>query len=129
VRAKAFDERLEACFADALKELENLGYPGVTDPKLTLSTKIKPTDGLIHPSAVQYEVPTYAGGGGSLHRLPEDSNGLGYQNLVSMVFGLMSYRDAWMRVGKAGSKPKAEDAFIPPIHLVLVEEPEAYPSR
>ena len=33
-------------------------------------------------------------------RLPEESIGLGYQNLISMVFRLMRFRDAWMRVGK-----------------------------
>jgi len=60
------------------------------------------------------------------HRLPEDSNGLGYQNLVSMVFRLMSYRDDWMRVGKANAKESAGAAAIAPLHLVLVEEPEAY---
>lgn len=31
----AFDERLTSCFSGALKELEHLGYPGITDPKLT----------------------------------------------------------------------------------------------
>lgn len=35
-------------------------------------------------------------------RLPE-ANGLGYQNLISMIFRLMSFRDAWMRVGKAST--------------------------
>jgi hypothetical protein len=37
-------------------------------------------------------------------RLPEDYNGLGYQNLISMVFRLMSFRDGWMKVGKAGKR-------------------------
>ena len=59
-------------------------------------------------------------------RLPEDSNGLGYQNLISMVFRLMSFRDAWMRVGKAKSKADAEETIIAPLHLVLIEEPEAH---
>jgi len=122
----AFDTRLKACFADALKELEDLGYPGITDPKLTVSTRIRATDSLNHSAAVQYEVPTYAMASATAHRLPEDSNGLGYQNLVSMVFGLMSFRDAWMKVGKAGKSAKADDAFTPPLHLVLVEEPEAH---
>ena len=122
----AFDARLKASFANALKELEDLGYPGVTDPKLTIATKIRLTDGLNHDAAVQYEVPTYAAAGSITYRLPEDSNGLGYQNLVSMVFGLMSFRDAWMRVGKAGSSAKADDTHTPPLHLVLVEEPEAH---
>lgn len=32
----AFGERLATCFSTALKELEDIGYPGVTDPKLTI---------------------------------------------------------------------------------------------
>lgn len=122
----AFEARLTEGFAAALKELEHIGYPGVTDPKLTITTRIKPTDGLNHSSAVQYEVPTHLAEATKGHRLPEDSNGLGYQNLVSMVFGLMSFRDRWMRVGKAGSSVANEDSFVPPLHLVLVEEPEAH---
>jgi predicted ATP-dependent endonuclease of OLD family len=120
---KAFDERLSESFDKALKELQRLGYPGISDPKLKIATKLKLQDGLNHDSAVQYEIPAAAGG--HLHRLPEDSNGLGYQNLVSMVFGLMSYRDAWMRVGKA-SEPGNGGKPTPPLHLMLVEEPEAY---
>ena len=123
---KAFDDRLKAGFSAALKELENLGYPGVTDPKLTISTRIRATDGLSHDAAVQYEVPTYSATTSAAHRLPEESNGLGYQNLVSMVFALMSFRDGWMKVGKAGKAATADDSFIPPLHLVLVEEPEAH---
>lgn len=120
---KAFDDRLTNCFKQALNELEGLGYPGVTDPRLTISTNIRLQDGLNHASAVQYVVPS--AGGASLH-LPEDSNGLGYQNLVSMVFALMSYRDGWMREGKASSGESATQAAPPPLHLVLVEEPEAH---
>ena len=96
---KAFDERLSECFEQALGELEKLGYPGVTDPKLKIATKLQLQDGLNHDSAVQYEIPSIHGG--LAYRLPEDSNGLGYQNLVSIVFGLMSHRDAWMKVGKS----------------------------
>lgn len=123
----AFGERLATCFSTALKELEDIGYPGVTDPKLTITTSIKPIDGLSHASAVQYEVPTHLKEGkGFAHRLPEDSNGLGYQNLVSIVFALMSFRDKWMKVGKASKSADPEDALRPPLHLVLIEEPEAH---
>jgi len=122
----AFEARLTEGFAAALKELEHIGYPGVTDPKLTITTRIKPTDGLNHGSAIQYEVPTHLAEEAKGHRLPEDSNGLGYQNLVSMVFALMSFRDRWMRVGKASISIADEDSFVPPLHLVLVEEPEAH---
>lgn len=122
----AFEQRLEECFEGALAELQGLNYPGVTDPRLKLSSVIRPVEGLNHASAVQYEVPTTGADAKSAHRLPEESNGLGYQNLVSMVFGLMSFRDRWMRVGKAGAAARNEDSFIPPLHLVLVEEPEAH---
>lgn len=122
----AFGKRLATSFSPALKELEEIGYPGVTDPKLTISTNIKPIDGLNHASAVQYDVPTRLAGAGFANRLPEDSNGLGYQNLVSIVFALMSFRDKWMKVGKAAKSTEAAEAMIPPLHLVLIEEPEAH---
>ncbi|HZL41317.1 MAG TPA: AAA family ATPase [Pseudolabrys sp.] len=126
----AFDERLESCFQAALKEVQGLGYPGVTDPRLKISTRIRPADGLDHDSAVQYLLDSAPGGTpGQALLLPEDYNGLGYQNLISIVFRLMSFRDAWMRVGKAG-KSRARGTEIekplPPLHLVLVEEPEAH---
>jgi predicted ATP-dependent endonuclease of OLD family len=123
----AFGKRLETSFSAAIKELEDIGYPGVTDPKLTITVSIKPIDGLNHASAVQYEVPTHSSAsGGFAHHLPEDSNGLGYQNLVSIVFALMSFRDKWMKVGKASKSTDADEALIPPLHLVLIEEPEAH---
>lgn len=123
----AFDERLKEGFASALQEVEKLGYPGVTDPRLRISTRLKPVDGLNHETAVQYMVQIVEGEVAVDLNLPEDSNGLGYQNLISMVFRLMSFRDAWMRVGKAAVKTESEsELLVPPLHLVLIEEPEAY---
>ncbi|TIH15580.1 ATP-dependent endonuclease [Marinifilum sp. JC120] len=118
---EAFDRKLEEGFSSPLSELETLGYPGVTEPKITLSTQIRPTDGLHHDSAVQYEVIS-AKKMSSACRLPEHCNGLGYQNLISMVFHLLSFRDARLRVGKA----KSTNTPSKPIHLVLLEEPEAH---
>jgi hypothetical protein len=100
---------------------------GVTDPRLNISTRLKPVDGLNHEAAVQYMIQMVDGESSYDLHLPEDSNGLGYQNLISMVFRLMSFRDAWMRVGKASSNiTDASEAFVPPLHLVLIEEPEAH---
>ncbi|MBX3196746.1 MAG: AAA family ATPase [Labilithrix sp.] len=122
-----FDRRLEAGFSDAFRELESLGYPGMTNPKLKISTQLRPTDGLRHGSAVQYAVVDPTGDGKAVLTLPEDYSGLGYQNLIAMVFMLMSYRDEWMRVGKASVSADTEvSVAIPPLHLVLVEEPEAH---
>ncbi|MBF0555906.1 MAG: AAA family ATPase [Nitrospirae bacterium] len=119
-----FDKRLADAFKKAMDELESLGYPGLTDPKLTISTKIRPMDSLNHPSAVQFEVGNTQG---IPLRLPEQYNGLGYQNLIAMVFKLMSFRDGWMQVRKADKRTSGEtESSIEPLHLVLVEEPEAH---
>lgn len=120
-----FGKRMEESFAGALTELEQIGYPGVTDPKLMIKPKLSFVDGLNHASAVLFQVPTHSEGGSPSHVLPEDSNGLGYQNLISIVFALMSFRDKWMKVGKAGFAPTGSE-LIPPLHLVLIEEPEAH---
>ncbi|XQA76281.1 AAA family ATPase [Xanthomonas sacchari] len=121
-----FGKQLSTSFEAALQELETIGYPGLTDPKLTLTADLRPVDALTHASTVHYEVPTHLADVGYINRLPEDSNGLGYQNLVSMVFALMSFRDKWMRVGKASKQSPTDEVSIPPLHLVLVEEPEAH---
>jgi hypothetical protein len=103
-----------------------MGYPGVTDPRPRVSTRLKAIDGLNHSAAISFEVDviTEDGAATPLLRLPEANNGLGYQNLISMIFRLMSFRDAWMRVGKASKG--ATITSTEPLHLVLVEEPEAH---
>ncbi|MCK4829840.1 AAA family ATPase, partial [bacterium] len=123
-----FDIKLHNGFKAALIELESLGYPGFTDPKITISSKIQPMDSLNHSSAVQFDVISNENDEHEVAlRLPEQYNGLGYQNLISMVFKLMSFRDHWMQVGKVAKKvADKKDSFIPPLHLVLVEEPEAH---
>lgn len=115
---KVFDQNLETKFKPAIKELEELGYPGVTNPQITISSKVTTTEMLKHDSAVQYSLGAKEAG----FMLPEKYNGLGYQNLISIVFDLISFRDGWMRKGKAGTT----DEIIEPLHLVLVEEPEAH---
>ena len=115
---KAFDKNLENKFKPAIKELETLGYPGVVDPRITIMSKVSATEVLKHDSAVQYSLGNKEEG----MLLPEKYNGLGYQNLISIVFDLISFRDGWMRKGKASTPSQ----IIEPLHLVLVEEPEAH---
>ena len=115
---KVFDENLETKFEPAIKELEELGYPGVSNPQITISSKVTTTEMLKHDSAVQYSLGAKEEG----FMLPEKYNGLGYQNLISIVFDLITFRDGWMRKGKA----KFQDEKIEPLQLVLVEEPEAH---
>lgn len=122
----AFDKRLTESFKVAFTEVEGMGYPGVTDPRPRVSTRLKAIDGLTHSAAITFEVDVVTEDGTTtpVLRLPEANNGLGYQNLISMIFRLMSFRDAWMRVGKASKDPAMSSTE--PLHLVLVEEPEAH---
>ena len=115
-----FNEKLVTSFKPAIGELQGLNYPGFSDPKISITSKIDPRDSLDHEAAVQFDLP----GSDSLY-LPEKYNGLGYQNLISMVFNLIRFRDEWMRVGKAAKNQDTKDA-IEPLHVVLVEEPEAH---
>lgn len=121
----AFDERIGEVFQPAFLEVEGMNYPGVTDPHIQVSSELKAGDILQHKTSVSFIManPSGAGTTHKLMRLPENQNGLGYQNLISMVFKLMRFRDAWMRVGKA---EKSDDTVFEPIHLVLLEEPEAH---
>ncbi|WP_455153790.1 ATP-dependent nuclease [Brucella anthropi] len=122
----AFDKRLTESFKAAFTEVEGMGYPGVTDPRPRVSTRLKAIDGLNHNAAISFEVDVIAEDGATtpMLRLPEANNGLGYQNLISMIFRSMSFRDAWMRVRKASTGVTA--TTTEPLHLVLVEEPEAH---
>jgi len=119
-----FDKQISRKFTKAMKELAQFGYPGRYNPKIIIESKTKTSDLLSHSTTVRY--PLYSDGDNQ-YKLPERYNGLGYQNLISMSFKLMSFRDSWMN----GDKRKLQDndssvRIIPPIHLVLIEEPEAH---
>ncbi|NQZ07292.1 MAG: AAA family ATPase [Algicola sp.] len=123
----SFDDKLNEAFKSALGEIRQLGYPGFNDPDIRLVSKVNPVDSLNHEAAVQFDIHRPDNDINAVNfTLPEQYNGLGYKNLISMVFRLISYRDAWMRVGKAGKRRTEEDNFIEPLHIVLIEEPEAH---
>ena len=116
-----FSEKMKLKLKPAIDELEGLNYPGFSDPRISVKSKIDPRDSLDHEAAIQFDLP-----GSNLLTLPEKYNGLGYQNLISMVFNLIRFRDEWMRVGKAAKISHTEDIPLERLHIVLVEEPEAH---
>ena len=120
VAKKTFNQTLGVKFKGVLGELQTLGYPGISDPKITIETKLEERTAFDHESAIHYDLT----GGANTFKLPEKYNGLGYQNLIAIVFRLISFRDARLQVGKAKSEDIA--GKIPPLHLVLLEEPEAH---
>jgi predicted ATP-dependent endonuclease of OLD family len=121
-----FDEKLNLSFEKALGEIKTLGYPGFNDPDIKLSSRINPIDSLDHEAAIIFDTQKRGFAGLDNFSLPEKYNGLGYKNLIFIVFKLISFRDQWLRVGKAQKRRSSDDIAIEPIHLVLVEEPEAH---
>ncbi|WP_372374537.1 AAA family ATPase [Xanthomonas axonopodis pv. cajani] len=121
----AFDVKLAASFKPAFQEVESLGYPSGNDPTIHVTAQLSAADGINHESAVLFELDSVGGAPGApTLLLPETSNGLGYQNLISMIFRLMSFRDAWLRQSKAAMASGVQ--VVEPIHLVMIEEPEAH---
>ena len=121
----AFDTKLSSSFEPAIREVEGLGYPGRNDPRIKVASRLSATDGMNHEAAVLFELDSIHGAPGAppLH-LPETANGLGYQNLISMIFRLMGFRDEWLRKTRSASAEVIDR--VEPIHLVLIEEPEAH---
>ncbi len=87
-----FEGKLKTSFKSAISELEGLNYPGFSDPQITLTSKINAIDSLDNKTAVQFSV-IRENEDGIVLVLPEQYNGLGYQNLISMVFRLIRFRD------------------------------------
>ena len=117
-----FDKQISSRFKNAMDELSKFGYPGKFNPGIVIESQAKASDILSHSTVVKY--PVFFDGK-TEYKLPEKLNGLGYQNLISMSFRLMSFRDSWVN-GNRRKEDDAEIEAIPPIHLVLIEEPEAH---
>lgn len=108
------DEQIHSALAPSIKDVRKLGYPGLHDPQeIHFRTRIQTADLLNHSTAVQYSLEGQSGEA----FLPEHAIGLGYQNLQSLSYQLVSFRET--RVNPVKGAPAA-------VHLVLVEEPEAH---
>ncbi|ALJ34448.1 MULTISPECIES: AAA family ATPase [Azospirillum] len=110
----SLDERIFEALQPSMQDVRILGYPGLHDPQgIHFRTRIKTADLLAHSTAIQYCNDETA----LNELLPEHSIGLGYQNLQSLSFMLVSFRTA--RLNPTQGTPAA-------VHLVMVEEPEAH---
>lgn len=114
------DKNLERAFSKRIDELKDISYPGFLNPGIKIHSQIKIKDSLSHDSAIQFALNQDE----KEWVLPEKYNGLGYQNLISMYFKLIQFRDEWLHEGSMASSLDEEP--IKPIHLVFIEEPEAH---
>lgn len=111
---RVLDKKIHEAIAESVEEVKELGYPGLHDPQeIRFRTRIQTADLLDHGTAVQYSMQK-----DSLEELlPEYSIGLGYQNLQSLSYQLVSFKAARL---------KPEKGSPAPVHLVMIEEPEAH---
>ena len=108
------DSQIRAVLEPTIGDVRKLGYPGLHDPQdIEFRTRINTAELLDHSTAVQYRVE----GQTSETLFPEHTIGLGYQNLQSLSYQLVSFRDE--RLNPPAGTPAA-------VHLVLLEEPEAH---
>lgn len=108
------DKKIHEAIGPSVEEVKELGCPGLHDPQeIRFRTRIQTADLLDHGTAVQYSMQK-----DSLEELlPEYSIGLGYQNLQSLSYQLVSFKAARLNPEKGAPAP---------VHLVMIEEPEAH---
>lgn len=116
------NDKMSTELSKALKEpldkvRELVGYPNLSALQdLHLRALVNPGEALRHRTALRYRTDESTVKG---HDLPEHAIGLGYQNLLSMSFWLLQQQEGRLRGAE-------DDVHPPPIHLVLMEEPEAH---
>lgn len=117
---KKLNERYKYC----LSALNKLNYPGFFNPQISLKTGIG-FGNLLNPStAVHFSVPHATDSAETDYVLPERYNGLGYRNLISITLELLGFRETWEK--QFSPNHDGEERATAPIHLVLIEEPEAH---
>lgn len=116
---KSSEEKINQHFVDAfqplLTGLSELGYPGMSNPSPIIKTVLNIKEILNSGTEVHYALPREEGSG-TERTLPDQYNGLGFKNLIFMVIELLDFHLQW--VNTAESRP--------PVHLVMIEEPEAH---
>ena len=109
------NEHFDDVFAETLTAIRKLGYPGLTDPEIEVRSTLSAHSVLRSNAAVHYVVPG-SEQEGLRPSLPEEYNGLGLKNLIYMIVQILGFHAQW----------QATKHDRPPVHLVLIEEPEAH---
>ena len=91
-----------------LPTLTIFGYPGLQDPNLSASTELNVKSLLESNTKVYYRKDDH-------FTLPETYNGLGFRNLIFILFRIYEYFRAY----------QAEET-APKSHIIFIEEPEAH---
>jgi predicted ATP-dependent endonuclease of OLD family len=106
---------LAKVFTPTLEKLNDLGYPGFFDPHLLIKSALNP-ETIMKQNAQVYYALGAPGQPAQDVILPDKYNGLGFKNLIYMVIEVLDFHARW-------TEEKEERA---PLHLVIIEEPEAH---
>ena len=106
------NQHLGRVFAGTLDRLGQLGYPGLTNPRLMIKSALNPATVMSSQDGAHVHYDLNDEG----LTLPDKYNGLGFKNLIYMVVELLDLHAQWL----------ATEEKRPPLHLVFVEEPEAH---
>ena len=93
---QTLDDNIGIAFKGRIEELKGINYPGFHDPSIEIHSYVDIKNSISHESAVQFALNDEEGG----LTLPENYNGLGFQNLISMYFKLIQFRDEWLHEGR-----------------------------
>ena len=110
-----FNAHLAKVFTPTLEKLNNLGYPGFFDPHLVIKSALNPESIMKQNTQVHYALGA-PGKSAQDVILPDKYNGLGFKNLIYMVIEVLDFHARWAE----------EKEERPPLHLVIIEEPEAH---
>lgn len=106
---KKLGEVYDQMFREVLDSVEKMGGVKPKETRLKVTSSLKQQNLLKGNTKVVYEH--------SEAHLPEDHNGLGYMNLISMIFQIEIIRHIFIK----GRNGKMSD-----INLLIIEEPEAH---
>lgn len=111
------NDHLARVFEPTLRRLGQLGYPGLTNPRLLIKSTLNPVTIMSSQDGARIH---YALGepqnGVEGPTLPDRYSGLGFKNLIYMVVELLDLHAQWMDT----------EENRPPLHLIFIEEPEAH---
>ncbi len=106
----SLNKHLMDVFKPTLERIAKLGYPGLHNPRLEITSGLNPATVMSQDAKVNYVL-----GENTALRLPDSYNGLGFKNLIYMVVEILDVQEKWKL-----------DEDRPPLHLIFIEEPEAH---
>lgn len=112
----ALNDHLKRVFEATLKSLSRLGYPGLTNPRLIIRSALNPEQIMSSRDGARVHYALGRDDDPNPPTLPDRYNGLGFKNLIFMVVELLDLHQQWLGI----------QDNRPPVHLILIEEPEAH---